>query len=252
MRHETPEALHDRLRAVRPDDAFLRIEISGRGIESVLVQGTAVAFTKINQRRGVRWVTVIGDDESAVLSALHQALSQASAQGAPVSGVTVPHGLLTATGLETHDVDHWNWWWTDQPTGRKPRHPVIPVAHDDPRLLQLLTHSPSAEHEPGGSPPLRWLGIESDGALVAAASETGLRLPASHIAGVVTHSEHRGHGMAADICAVIVDEALAMGRPAVCLGMYHGNEPASAVYRRLGFRLDKEFTSAWLGAATAH
>jgi GNAT superfamily N-acetyltransferase len=239
--------LHERLLAARPTDPFLRIEVSGRGIESVVIKDTAVAFTKLNQRRGVRWVTAVGDDEFSVLEVLHQALAEM--EQAPVSGVTVPFGMLEATGLVTRDAEHWNWWWTDQPTGRTPRHTVVHIDHHDPRLIALLAHSSSAEHEPGGTAPLRWLGIESHGALVAAASETGLRAPASHIAGVVTHTDHRGKGMAADICAVIVDEALAAGRPAVCLGMYHGNEPASAVYRRLGFNLDKEFTSAWLATA---
>jgi GNAT superfamily N-acetyltransferase len=239
--------LHEQLLAARPGDPFLRIEVSGRGIESVVVKNSSVAFTKLNQRRGVRWVTVVGDDDASMLDVLHQCLAQA--EHPPVSGITVPHGLLEATGLATRDAENWNWWWTDQPTGRQPRHAVIPVDHHDQRLIDLLTHSPSAEHEPGGTPPLRWLGVESDGLLVAAAAETGLRAPAAHIAGVVTHADHRGRGMAADICAVIVDEALAAGRPAVCLGMYHGNQPASAVYRRLGFILDKEFTSAWLAGA---
>jgi RimJ/RimL family protein N-acetyltransferase len=237
--------LHEQLLAARPGDPFLRIEVSGRGIETIIINDTAVAYTKLNQRRGVRWVTALGDDQDSTLEVLRQALERAE-QTEPVSGITVPHGLLPATGMATRDVEHWNWWWTENTTGHTPRHHVIPVAHTDPRLLELLSHSSSAEHEPGGVPPLRWLGIEADGALVAAASETGLRLPASHIAGVVTHSSHRGQGMAADICAVIVDDALASGRPAVCLGMFRGNEAASAVYRRLGFILDKEFTSAWL------
>ena len=36
------------------------------------------------------------------------------------------------------------------------------------------------------------------------------------------------------------------GAPVVTLGMYAGNEAAASVYRRLGFALDKAFSSGWL------
>lgn len=219
-------SLHDQLLAARPDDLFVRWSMSAP--EQIFINGASVASLRHHHRSGKTWLTVASDDAHECAELVLPLLQQLRP-----AGITVPLELTPALGLPVGD--RWMFWVTTTRTHHVPHHPVIEVAHDDPRLRNLLTHSHSAEHEPGGMPPVRWLGIEINDELVSVGAQTALREPAGHIAAVVTHQAWRGQGLARDVCAVLLNTMLDSGKPAVCLGMWADNTAANSVYTTLGF-----------------
>jgi GNAT superfamily N-acetyltransferase len=85
----------------------------------------------------------------------------------------------------------------------------------------------------------RYIGIYSDGQLVAMAGER-LRVPGfQEISGVCTHPDHAGRGHAQRLVAEIGNAALARGLTPF-LHVYSDNRRAIAVYEKLGFRLRAE------------
>ena len=218
--------MHDALISARPDDLFVRWSMSNP--EQIFIKGRSVASYRRHHRTGDAWLTVASDDDSECADLVLPLLEQLQPKG-----ITVPMELSYALGLPT--ADRWRFWVSDTPSGHRPAHEVASISHEDPRLKTLLTHSHSAEHEPGGKRPVRWLGIERDGQLVSVGAQTPLREPAGHIAAVVTHEQWRGQGLAMDVCAALLNTMLSDGKPAVCLGMWADNHAAASVYTKLGF-----------------
>lgn len=229
--------------AARPEDAFLRWSV--REPLSVRHAGRSVSAYRRHHRSGEGWITAVGDDAEPTLALLDLHVRELTDEGMDVTGVTVPRGWDASLSL--HEADSWSFWLIESATPHRPRRPVVPVDHADPRLTALLAHSPSAEHEPGGRPPVRWLGVIEGDALVAVGAQTSLRDPAGHIAAVVTHPSHRGRGLARDVCAELVRVMLDDGCPVVCLGMYSDNEAAARVYSALGFTRVGDYVSGRRG-----
>lgn len=53
----------------------------------------------------------------------------------------------------------------------------------------------------------------------------------------------RGQGLGAAVTSVLTRHAFAGGAPACAVDLYSDNDVARALYRRLGYQLDQEFTS---------
>jgi predicted GNAT family acetyltransferase len=87
------------------------------------------------------------------------------------------------------------------------------------------------------------------GELLACAAHVEHRPGIPHLASVVTHRDHRGRGLASDVCARLTRDALAAGAPVVTLGMYTDNDVARGVYTRLGFTVEHSFHSGYLPGA---
>ena len=248
-------SLFDTLLGARPDDRFLRHDISPARIEQVRVDGRAVAWVSHHPFRGVRWVTALADDPGAAAELATGLVRATLESDAPAAGLTLPEDdhALVPLDIRPPDGNRWCWWWTDAaPAPRPGEDRVVDLAVGDPRIAPLLTHSPSASADPEDDNVVRWAGVVIDGELVACAAHVEHRPGVPHLASVVTHREHRGRGLASDVCARLTRDALAAGAPVVTLGMYTDNDVARGVYTRLGFTVEHSFLSGYLpGAAPA-
>ncbi|GIM88699.1 GNAT family N-acetyltransferase [Paractinoplanes toevensis] len=111
----------------------------------------------------------------------------------------------------------------------------------DDELAQVTAmidaYFPDSYARPGGSGVHRWAGLhDSDGTLVAAAADAWSTPAVGFLAGVVTHPEMRGQGLAQAVCAYVTNE-LAAGRTRVALLADYWNVAAVTAYKSLGFDL---------------
>ncbi len=192
--------------------------------------GAAVGWTRTTSK-GERWATAFGPalDVRAILSMLdtEQALE----------GITCAEAVAAEVMEDwpAHDPGHWALWeLVDDHTRRSEDVRVIPG--DDPRIADLMTHSPSAYILPTDTRIVRWLGIiEGERLLSVAAHMRGLH-DSAHIVGVCTHPEARGRRLARTVISDLVARARDEDCPGVYLEMYVHNTSAARVYRALGFR----------------
>ncbi|MFC7531188.1 GNAT family N-acetyltransferase [Actinoplanes sp. GCM10030250] len=105
-----------------------------------------------------------------------------------------------------------------------------------PEINALLEESfPDSYAKPGAPGVRRWAGVRgADGRLLAVAAEAWSTDEIGFLAGVTTHPDARGRGVAAALCAFAADEQLT-GRERVALIVDYWNEAAIATYRKLGF-----------------
>lgn len=89
---------------------------------------------------------------------------------------------------------------------------------------------------PGGNGVRRWAGIRDDERLLTVAAEAWPVPGIGFLAGVATHPDARGRGLAARLCAFVTDELL-RDNERVALFVDYWNEAALRTYRRLGFML---------------
>ncbi len=240
---------YEELLAARPDDRFLRYDISPARVERALVSADAVAWVSHHPFRGVRWVTALGAVPGPAAALAVQALALTEQAGEPAAGVTVPVSDHPFLPLEQRppEGNRWCWWWTDREPGVRPGEAdVVDLDPADPRIAPLLAHSPSASVDPDDDHVVRWAGVVSAGELVACAAHVEHRPGIPHLASVVTHEGHRGRGLASDVCARLTRDALGAGAPVVTLGMYTSNDTARGVYTRLGFTVEHSFHSGYL------
>ena len=81
-----------------------------------------------------------------------------------------------------------------------------------------------------------FVGVRVDGRLVAMAGERMKPEGFTEVSGVCTHPDHRGHGYAAMLSAVVADRIVARGETPF-LHAFASNRAAVALYERLGFVL---------------
>ena len=79
-----------------------------------------------------------------------------------------------------------------------------------------------------------FIGVRVDGGLVAMAGERMKPEGFTEVSGVCTHPDHRGHGYAAMLSAVVADRIVARGETPF-LHAFASNHAAVALYERLGF-----------------
>lgn len=167
-----------------------------------------------------------------------------------VTGVSVPaaHLSVLSAELPIGPGGDWEWMWS---TGQPPAVPLEPrvVALDDvadaDELRALSSgHSPTSEGEAGTGSSEAWAGIrlDVDGALVAAGALQRFTPTTPHLAGLVTHADHRGRGYGTAITAALT--RLALQRAGVStLGMYASNDTARRMYHALGYRTAHSWAS---------
>ena len=237
------------LLAARPDDVWLAHDVLPDRIERVWIDGAAVAWTSTHPLRDVRWLTAVGDRPAATAALLVRALEERTAAGVAVSGTTVDDDAndLLAPEHRAPAPDRWSWWWTDDPPAERPGESAVRTLDaSDRRLAELLSHSASVYVLPGDARVRSWAGVERQGELLACGAHVQHVPGVPHLASVVTRPDHRGEGLAGDVCAHLTREALVAGFPVVTLGMYVGNDAAQRVYERLGFRRARVFASGYL------
>lgn len=170
-----------------------------------------------------------------------------------VTGVSVPsaHLPVLAGVLPLGPGGDWEWMWTTEPPPPVPGEAAV-VALDDTadaaELAALATgHSPTSEGEPGSGASELWLGVRDPGTgeLVAAGAMQRFTPSTPHLAGIVTHLDHRGRGHGAAVTAALT--RLALDRAGVCtLGMYASNDVGRRLYHALGYRTAHTWASRTL------
>jgi ribosomal protein S18 acetylase RimI-like enzyme len=256
---DAQQVLFDIVRAALPEDPFVAYDVEPGTFEAVEVApGLAASWCSWSSFRQARWLTAIAatpDDPGAVQAAVELVVRLTErAPDAEFTGVTVPRGghALLPAHLRPPRPSEWDWWFTVDAPERDPGWPtLVDLPGDDPRLEPLLDlASPGAPIRPGDPRVGRWAAIldEGDdvagtGGLIAVTAVTHLRSGVAHLNDVATHPARRGRGLATALCGTVTADALSEGRPAVTLGMYADNDPARALYTRLGFTTTHRHTS---------
>jgi predicted GNAT family acetyltransferase len=90
--------------------------------------------------------------------------------------------------------------------------------------------------------------VKVGGRLVAMAGERMKPQGFTEVSGVCTHPDHRGHGYAAALTALVAERIRARGETPF-LHVFPHNAGAISVYRRLGFAFRREVTVTVLAPA---
>ncbi|WP_114907661.1 GNAT family N-acetyltransferase [Ornithinimicrobium murale] len=222
-------------------DPFVRWGIPDPLTGVVLAGRGAVAVERWGRRGRGLWVFPhSGGDRHAVRELLESLTTPVAELG--ITGISLPqeYADLLAEAFELGDGGEWDWMWTTQ---------VPPLVRGEDQLVTLddtadaeelgelsRVHSPTGEGEPGTGVTSLWLGIRSaEGELVAAGAMQALESGAPHLAGIVTHADHRGLGLGRAVTAGLTRHAVAAH--GVCtLGMYSANPPARRIYNDLGYQ----------------
>lgn len=242
---------HAALLAARPEDLFLRYDVVPGRVSRAHVEGRAVGWTSDHPFRHVRWLTVLADDPAAAADLAARLV----AADPRVDGLTLPEAAAALLPAQAAPPvgERWCWWLTDSaPAPRSGEAAVADLALDDARIGPLLAHSASASAFPGDRAVRRWVGVLDGDELLACAAHVEHVPGVPHLASVVTAPGARGRGLAADLCARLTRDALRAGAPVVTLGMYSDNDVARRVYTRLGFVVDRDFSSGYLPGRGPH
>jgi GNAT superfamily N-acetyltransferase len=178
--------------------------------------------------------------------AAHLRWHRGFADGGDIGGMTLNDDTDLPDGLVMPAFNSWSWFWTDAVRAQVSLDAdVVEIAHEDPRLKELLAHSPTAAHERDGKAPHIWFGIvEGDQLLsVAAVDKNG---SSTLVQNVVTHADARGRGLATRVCSHATAWSL-LEAPYATLGMMTDNEAAERIYLSLGYVCDKRFRSGLFG-----
>jgi GNAT superfamily N-acetyltransferase len=192
------------------------------------------------------WCESMDADERAAELAAHLSWHRGFSDGGDIGGMTLNDDTDLPDGLVMPAFNSWSWFWTDAVRAQVSSDAdVVEIAHEDPRLKELLAHSPTAAHERDGKAPHMWFGIvEGDQLLsVAAVDKNG---SSTLVQNVVTHADARGRGLATRVCSHATAWSL-LEAPYATLGMMTDNEAAERIYLSLGYVCDKRFRSGLFG-----
>ncbi|MFC7341292.1 GNAT family N-acetyltransferase [Saccharopolyspora griseoalba] len=143
--------------------------------------------------------------------------------------------LAERLGLEVRATFGWMHLATGPP--QLPTPDVVWLGRaDEPAIDALLRRAnPTSYLFPDDPGAIRWAGIrDSGGAIRSVAGDSWAAPGIGCISGVATDPEWRGRGLSGQVCAFLTRELAARG--SVVLMADADNEPALAVYRRLGYR----------------
>lgn len=236
----------------RPDDPLVRwmVASGGEGDLSAgghaVADGANVAWLGRASRPGERWVTGLGEDPATLVRLVMRIAAEHEVDGVTISEPAFAH--LPAE-LTSPDPGHWCFWTLDPASARLGESRAIDLELDDPRIAPLLAHSDSAHVFPGNARLVRWAGVEEAGELVAVAGQVSEPSGAAHLLSVCTHPDHRGRGLAREVCTRIMSAAIADGAPMLVLEMYTANEAGRRAYSALGFVERGRYASGLLAHA---
>jgi ribosomal protein S18 acetylase RimI-like enzyme len=192
-------------------------------------------------------LTVVGDPDAAL---------RVAARLAPrldVGSVTLPRAAVVpddaAFGPGAAGV-RWEWMWTDtEPPSVPGEDRVVELDSDSSAVRSelaafLAAHSPRRSAEPGDEHARAWLGVRApDGELLACLALYEAVPGVDLMASVAVAGAARGQGLGIAIAAAATRRMLRERPPVATVDLYSDNVAARALYRRLGYRLDQEFTS---------
>jgi ribosomal protein S18 acetylase RimI-like enzyme len=189
---------------------------------------TAVASPDLSRRDRL----AVAGDPAGVAALLREVLPQVGAGYRPIGD----EALIAAVAPEVPGLEvAGRFGWME--TGRVTHPGRGRWLDDDSGVADLLTEAfPSSYAWPGGAGVRRWAGVHERRRLVATAAEAWSVPRIGFLAGVTTHPDARGRGLATAICAFVTRELLA-GHERVALFVDYWNVAAVATYTRLGFGL---------------
>jgi len=198
----------------------------------VRADAVAVACPDLSRRdRMAVWGSV-----PAVTALLREALPEAGPTFRPIGDEPLITGLSDAVE-ELAVAGRFAWMDVTAPVPAPVRGDPHWLGDDQAGEIADLIDAafPHSYARPGGAGVRRWAGIRAaDGGLLAVAADAWSVPEVGFIAGVATHADARGRGLAASVCSFVTNELLATnGR--VALFADYWNEAAIATYRRLGF-----------------
>ena len=239
------------LRIARPTDPYLEYCLADAQVETYLIDGDHVGIVRRGRRSGETWITALGEDDRRVL-----ALVDALSLGRTIDGIHVFDDVYEClpSRLRIPDPGHWSIWLLDPADLPIDIDDIVAeardIAHDDPRIDPLLAHSDSAYLFAGDPKVSRWVGVESEGLLLAVGGASALpgqpESAVPHLVSICTHPDARGRHFGRAVTGRLAKDALERGAPAVYLEMYAGNAPAAALYRGLGFHERGRYRSGFL------
>lgn len=120
--------------------------------------------------------------------------------------------------------------------GPPPGFAFVELGEDDaPAMYDLATLTRPGPYVAHTNRLGKFIGVKSEGRLVAMAGERMAMPGMREVSGVGTHPDFRGRGYAAGLMRVVAERMLARGEIPF-LHAYAGNTGAIALYRQLGFR----------------
>lgn len=212
----------------------------------------ALAVVRSRRAYGTSLV-VTGEPAPAVALAEHLA----PGLGPGVGSVTLPWAAPARPGpLLGPDPagERWEWMWTPSvPPEVAGEERVVELDAAGPAARAELTaflarHSPRHSAEPDDGAVRAWLGVRGGGGELLACvalyeAVAGVDLMAS----VAVAGSARGQGLGLAITAAATRRSLQERPPVATVDLYADNEVARALYAKLGYQLDQEFTSYPLG-----
>lgn len=242
---------HAELRRLTGDDPYVRWGVPDPLPAPALHVAGAVAVERHGRRRGY-WVWPLADapDPAAAVRAAVAALVDTGDLDRPdVAGLSIAQPYLGAvTGVvDLGEGGDWEWMWTVTAPPREPGEEDLVELSDTDDAAEIgrmiAAHNPRAWAEPGSGRTELWLGLRDErGELIAIGGMERLDTGVPHLGGILTATGLRGRGLGRLVSAALTRRALAEG-PVCTLGMYSDNIPARAVYRRLGYRTAKAWSS---------
>jgi ribosomal protein S18 acetylase RimI-like enzyme len=216
-------------------DAFLGHHVDRRTFATAWADGDAVVIA-FDSRTGGRRLIGLGPADDLV-PLLHRVAAV----------MPRPEGVSNASDapaaapwpLATRRV--WAWMLCD----RLPPEPdleVVELGDADTINAVLDAANPDSFARPGDPAVECWLGAPADGVPVALGAIARVGDGTGYLRGVTTLPAYRGRGLGAAVSAALTRRAMVPTGVAT-LGVYVDNDPALAVYRRLGYRTVHTFVS---------
>ena len=201
--------------------------------------------------RAVAWMGVDAEERTSYLSALGPPAEVGALIGMLVEEVPPKQRMTLPRGTPVHlpawmsiDGTDWDFRWLGAPPPVQPGEDAVEEVPDGDEVGALLTaSSPTASALPGDPGIRRWVGVRSEGRLIACAADTSAATGIGHLSSIAVHPSARGRGLGRVVTAALTRRLFDEGCDMVTLGMYADNTYGRAMYDALGFADTHRFTS---------